>query len=354
MTLAAWLHTLDPFVFRFSGEFGIRWYGLSYALGFVVAYFLLRWMCRRGMTLIPEDRAGDVIIIGALGGVIGGRLGYVLFYQPSLLWQFSPSVPWWGVLDLMHGGMASHGGFVGAMLAAWRVSRGFKDGNGQVQGRAPVLHVMDTMALLTPTGLFLGRIANFINGELLGKIVALPGGPSPWWTVKFPQELLGDQAPALSPDQQAQLQALIHDAAPAGGPDALRTLLQRIEHGAPDLAQRIEPLISARWPSQLLQAFAEGIVLGAAIWVIARRPRLPGVITAWFLIVYGILRVVTEIWRLPDAQFAVGRPLGLSRGQWFSTAMVAVGLLLLWRIVSVGGQRLGGWSRCSADRGQHA
>lgn len=350
MTLAAWLHSLDPFVFRFSGDLGIRWYGLSYAAGFLIAWVLLRWMCRRGMTLIPEDRAGDVIIIGALGGVIGGRLGYVLFYQPALLWQFSPTFPWWGVLDLMHGGMASHGGFIGAMLAAWRVSRGFKDADGVVRGKAPLLHVMDTMALVTPTGLLLGRIANFINGELLGAIVAQPGSPSPWWSVKFPQELLlpDAQRPMLSQDQFHQLDALLRDASAGDAADRAGALIERIQHGAPDLAQRLEPLLSARYPSQLFQAMAEGVVLGAILWIIARKPRVPGVIAASFLIVYAVLRILTETVRLPDSQFAVGRPLGLSRGQWFSVGMAAVGLLILWRVISRGGQKLGGWSRAAA------
>jgi phosphatidylglycerol:prolipoprotein diacylglycerol transferase len=345
MTLAAWLHDLDPFVFRISGEFGIRWYGLSYAAGFVIAYYLLRWMCRRGMTVIPEDRAGDVIIIGALAGVIGGRLGYVLAYQPSLLWDVRPSFPWWGLLDLMHGGMASHGGFIGAAVAAWRVSRGFKETGGAVVGRAPMLHVMDVMALITPTGLLLGRIANFINGELLGAIVAAPGARAPWWSVKFPQELLDDRRPVLTPEQEASLAGLVRDFAPGDGMGGLHRLVEGVQRGAPGLAERLEPLISARFPSQLFQALAEGLVLGAAIWMVARRPRLPGVITACFLMFYGVLRIVTEVWRLPDAQFAVGRPLGLSRGQWFSLAMVALGAALLWRVASAGGQKMGGWGR---------
>lgn len=351
MTLAAWLHDLDPFLFRISGDFGIRWYGLSYALGFFLAYLLLRWMSRRGMTLIPVHRVGDVVIAGALGGVIGGRLGYVIAYQPSLFGQFTPSFPWWGVLDLMHGGMASHGGFIGAVIAAWHISRRY--GPAERGGRMPMLHVTDTMALVTPTGLMLGRLANFVNGELLGRIVAAPGQDSPWWSVKFPQELLGESPPVLSPAQAAELDRLIGQAAlPGDGPGApIQRLIEQVQHGAPGVAERLEPLLAARVPSQLVQAAAEGIVLGAVLWWVARRPRTTGVVSAWFLIAYGVLRIVTEIWRLPDAQFAVGRPMGLSRGQWFSAGMVAVGAGLLWLSVRKGGERLGGWARPAAAKG---
>jgi phosphatidylglycerol---prolipoprotein diacylglyceryl transferase len=351
MTLAAWLHTLDPFLFRVSGGFGIRWYGLSYAAGFLIAWVLLKRLARRGLVLIPPERIGDAIIVMALGAVIGGRLGYVLFYRPELLWTFEPRLPWWGVLDVASGGMASHGGMIGVIVGAWRVSRGWKDSSGTVRGRTSMLHVLDASALVAPFGLFLGRIANFINGELLGAVVAEPGRPSPWWSVKFPQEVLTEHAPPLSPEQADRLQALVDRVALPTDTffdQKYERLLAQIQQGAPDLARDLEPLLAARYPSQLFQAAAEGIVLGAVLWWVWRRPRLPGVVGCWFMITYGVLRIITELWRLPDGHLSAPRLAGLSRGQWLSVAMVGVGLLFLWWIVRRGGQKVGGWGGGSA------
>ena len=89
--LAAWLHDLSPFIVRFSPDFGIRWYGMAYATSFLLAWLMLRWLAARGATAIPRERAGDVILYGVAGVVLGGRLGYVLIYQQSLLWTFTSS-----------------------------------------------------------------------------------------------------------------------------------------------------------------------------------------------------------------------------------------------------------------------
>jgi phosphatidylglycerol:prolipoprotein diacylglycerol transferase len=237
---------------------------------------------------------------------------------------------------------------VGVIVAAMLIARGWKDQNGVRQGRVPVAHVMDALALVAPFGFFLGRLANFVNGELLGKIVAAPGEPAPWWAVKFPQEVLTTQGPE---GQKYQVVALMDKLGIGGATfeSQYEDLLRMIQHhGASMLRIQLEPLISARYPSQLFQAVAEGLVLGAVLWVIARRPRLPGVIAAWFLICYGVLRVVTELWRLPDPQFAVGRPGGLSRGQWLSVGMVAVGAVGLVVAVRRGGRKLGGWAHPAA------
>src|SRR5437870_1586985 len=102
--LAAWLHNLSPFALRLWDDFGLRWYGLSYAAGFLVAWLLLRFLCRRGAAPFPAERAGDVILYGVVGVVVGGRLGYVLFYDPSLLWDFGHTPPWWGLLAINRGG----------------------------------------------------------------------------------------------------------------------------------------------------------------------------------------------------------------------------------------------------------
>lgn len=351
LTLAdAWVHDLNPFVVRFTQTLGIRWYGLAYAAAFVVGYLQLRFLARRKLICVPPHRCGDVILSVIVGVVVGGRLGYVLFYEPSLLWDFSSSPPWWGVFAINRGGMASHGGMLGVIAAAWRISRGWKLPDGSIEGRCPPMHVMDVLALIAPVGLAFGRIANFVNGELLGRVVAKPGEPAPWWSVKFPQEVISEHECFRTPAQDLALDQLI---ARWTGPnpsevwtDAYQRILDAIQSGGPEgkrLAAELAPLLSARFPSQLLQALAEGLVVGAVLWTVWARPRKPGVVGAWFLISYGLLRVATEFVRLPDAQFAIQRVLGLSRGQWLSALMVAVGALVLVRVSRSRADKLGGW-----------
>lgn len=351
--LAAWLHDLSPFLVRLWGNFGLRWYGLSYAAGFFAAWVILRWLIGRGAAQVPRSRSADAIILMAIGAVVGGRLGYALIYRRELFWTFSSSLPFWELLDVTQGGMASHGGMIGVMLAAWRVSRGFRVESGQIEGRTSLLHIFDLATLMAPVGLFLGRLANFVNGELLGRVVAAPGEPSPWWSVKFPQEVLSEHAPALTIEQERSLVDLVGDVSHSSDTFAqgYERLVERIQRGAPELAQRLEPLLAARHPSQIYQAVAEGIIVGTVVWCAARRPRRPGVVSAWFLISYGVMRVVTEVWRLPDAHFSDPTPLGLSRGQWLSVAMVGAGVVLLARVRVRGGEAMGGWGRRASRAG---
>ncbi|MEM8756397.1 MAG: prolipoprotein diacylglyceryl transferase [Planctomycetota bacterium] len=353
MTLAAWLHDWDPFAFRIAGGFGIGWYGLSYIAGFALAWFAVRWLARRAYTPVPADRAFDVVMLAALGAVIGGRLGYVLLYRPALLVEFTGSPPFWGLPAINQGGMASHGGMVGVAIAAVLVSRGFKDEAGQRVGRLPLMHVADLFALAAPTGLLLGRLANFVNGELLGRVIARPGEAAPWWAVRFPQEIASEHDAGLrTPEQDAALSRLIEDYRLPDQPFGvgLDSMLGELRRGSPDVAARLEPLVSARHPSQLYQAAAEGLIVGIVVWCVARKPRLPGVAAAWFLITYGTLRIATEFVRLPDAHLAVARPLGFSRGQWLSGAMIALGVVLLVVVARRGGARLGGWRETAGDR----
>ena len=347
---AAWLHTLDPFAIRFTHSFGVRWYGLAYLAGFLVGWWLLRVMARKRWILLTPEQVGDTILALVLGVFLGGRIGYALFYQPSLFVTFSRDPPWWGMLAINQGGMASHGGMIGVILAClWSARRA---GVG-------TLHLLDAVSLVAPIGLLFGRVANFINGELLGRVVAAPGEPGPWWSVRFPQELLTGHRPRLTPDQQAQLLALLDRTSPGwdqpagvGVRGALERLIDAVQHGTPGLAEQLAPLLAARHPSQLYQALAEGPVLLAALWLIWRRPRRPGVIGAWFLMIYGVLRIGTEYWRLPDDGLAVQRVLGLSRGQWLSAVMIVAGGTVLSVIHGrTIGAPVGGWGpRRSRDR----
>jgi phosphatidylglycerol:prolipoprotein diacylglycerol transferase len=238
------------------------------------------------------------------------------------------------------------------ILAALRISRGWKTAPGERIGVCPRLHVLDMTALIAPLGLMFGRLANFVNGELLGKIVAPPGVEGPWWSVQFPQELRGwvdrgvntGHAPDLSPAQQGALDALVESAARPG--DSYAGAIDRIAEHASRHAAQLKPLLASRHPSQLYQAAAEGLVLGAVLWLVFARPRQPGVIGSVFLLAYGALRIGTELWRLPDPQFLAhdaGRPMGLSRGQWLSAGMVAAGVAALVVCMRRNVPKLGGW-----------
>ncbi|MCB9838762.1 MAG: prolipoprotein diacylglyceryl transferase [Phycisphaeraceae bacterium] len=338
-TLAAWLHDIDPFVFRITDTLGPRWYGTAYIIGFLAAWWMFRALARRGRTPLEPVQAFDLVFTIAIGVLLGGRLGYVLIYQPSLLTEFSSRAPWWGVLRINQGGMASHGGMVGVILAcAWFARK----------TKIPALHLLDLVALAAPIGLFLGRLANFVNGELLGRIVANPGEPSPWWSVKFPQEILTLHPTGRTAAQDELLVRLLeaHQLATESdlGPAAQR-VVEGVQRGDRSIIEQIEPLLSARVPSQLIQALAEGIVLFVALWLIWSKPRKPGVIGAWFLILYGVGRIITEIWRLPDDHLLDPRPLGMSRGQWLSALMVLIGVAALLFVQRRAVERIGGWRK---------
>lgn len=198
-----------------------------------------------------------------------------------------------------------------------------------------------------------------MNGELLGRVVAKPGETGPWWAVRFPQEHLSGHAPDLSEAQQLELGRLVmesrlpDDSEKYWFEDAYPRVLDKLQSGGAEVsrevAERLEPLVSARHPSQLYQALAEGLVTLIVVWLVARKPRVPGVIGAWFLITYGIGRIVTEFWRLPDDHFTgkgafdLAQPLGLSRGQWLSVGMVVFGAGLLVWLLKRGGPRMMGW-----------
>ncbi len=332
MTDAAHYHSLSPIAVDL-GFFAVRWYGLSYVLGFVCAYVILRVMAKRGLIAVPPHRVADMMVYIIFGVLIGGRLGYALLgYDPSLLWTFSDSFPYWNLLAIHKGGMASHGGMIGVLIASWFVSRGFKNADGTIEGRTDWRNVVDMLSLCVPIGFFFGRIANYVNGELLGKVIAPPGQPGPWYAVRFPQELLGwssaqshaRHTPDLSDAQHDRLVALVADSMKPS--DTWSSALERVVAKAAHYRDQLEPLLAARHPSQLYAALLEGLAVGVTVWIVAARPRKPGVVGGWWLLSYGLARILDEFWRLPDAQFEVERPLGLSRGQWFSVAMVVAGV----------------------------
>ena len=259
ITLAIPFPAIDPVLVQI-GPFAIRWYALAYIGGLVLGWQYLRRIVQRpGWRMTPED-VDDLLVYVTLGVVLGGRIGYVLFYQPGYYLGHPLEA-----LAVWQGGMSFHGGMLGSILAmllfAWR--RGL-----------PALDVLDGVATVAPIGLFFGRLANFVNGELWGRTTDLP------WGMVFP-------------------------------------------HAGP------EP----RHPSQLYEAFLEGLVLFLILDRLARLPRTPetyGRLGGAFLLGYGLFRFLIEFAREPDVQlgFLVG---GLTMGQLLSLPMIAVGLFAVGR-----------------------
>ncbi|NRA57305.1 MAG: prolipoprotein diacylglyceryl transferase [Phycisphaerales bacterium] len=348
-TLAAWLHDWDPVAFRL-GPATIYWYGFSYVVGFALAWLLLRVVAWRGLTPIPGSVIGDIVLFGGIGGVIGGRLGYAFVYKPSLLTDFSSGFPFWGVLNIVGGGMASHGGMVGvlaglALLGVIMRRRAAKEDLPQL-ANVPTLHLVDTACAVVPIGLMCGRLANFINGELLGKIVVAPDDKMPWWAVRFPHEIISRYGTGEISGAQivrateavgmSQMEMLTPDGE-TRFIEAYAALLEQLRNGTTEqqrvAANFMQEFVNARHPSQLYQAALEGPLLLLALAIIWAKPRIAGVVMAWFMILYGVGRIATEFFRLPDAGFVTARPLGLSRGQWLSVALVMGGVGLLAFVV---------------------
>ena len=292
--LAYYLHDLNPLIFRIYDNVGPRWYGLAYVLAFISSYLLFFWLAKRGFADLPAERVGDFITGCALFGVIiGGRLGYVFFYKPEMLRE--PL----SILRVWEGGMSSHGGMLGLLLFTFYYSHRHK---------ISWTNLGDNLVVTAPIGLFFGRCANFINGELYGRITNLP------WAMQFPKELLDHPAEA---DRAIATCAQIDPSLTT--PDAIIGAVYR----QPKVATALRSILTPRHPSQLYEAFFEGIVLFAVLWFVRMRTRQPnGVLTGLFFVLYAIFRIVIEYFREPDA--ALIGP--FTRGQFFSFFLIAIGI----------------------------
>lgn len=298
---AYYVHNLDPFIFRITGNVGPRWYGMAYVLAFVFAYLLLRVLSRRGYLDLPLSALGDFVTWVAFFGVmIGGRIGYVIFYKPEMLRD--PL----SILRVWEGGMSSHGGIIGVVVFTLIYSRRHK---------LPWTNPGDNLCVVAPIGLFLGRCANFINGELYGRVTSVS------WAMQFPKELL-DAGNAAEADRAL---AACQQVDPS-----LRSVESIIEsvRTNPRIADALRGILTPRHPSQLYEAALEGVVLFAILWFVRTRFRTPnGFITGLFLIVYSILRIIVENFREPDAPL-VGM---FTRGQFFSFFTIAIGIgFIVW------------------------
>ncbi|MGE0762074.1 MAG: prolipoprotein diacylglyceryl transferase [Bdellovibrionales bacterium] len=363
--MATYVHDLDPFAIQFSKALeigplhldGIRWYGLAYLAGFLCTYLAIRYMAKQQTTPMKVDEVADFITMGAVGVMAGGRLGYCLFYSPQLLIDFSLTPPFWGVLKVYEGGMSSHGGILGVILVClwWARSR-----------KVDAFHIFDLVALGGGIGFFFGRIANFINGELWGR--EAPAGLS--WAVKFPQEMYGwtrdnlmklmEIAPAVNAlgsvtNSKGETISLNADLWRSWVQnyrtdvqswnmvnEVVEKLIVATQTGQMQVIQALEPFLTARYPSQLIQSFLEGFLVFAVLAILWLKPRKPGVIGAGFGIGYAVARIIGEQFRMPDAQIGF-QWLGLTRGQWLSILMLAFVVVYTVYILKRSSKPMGGW-----------
>ena len=249
---------IDPVFFRL-GALEFRWYGLMYIIGFVAAYCIINAEVQRRKLPLSKDDVADLIFAVALGVILGGRTGYVLFYN---LAEYAAHPL--KVFAVWEGGMSFHGGLTGACLGGFWFAR---------KKKIACITVADLCFLTAPIGLGLGRIGNFINGELYGRVTDVP------WGMVFPDPRAGNLP---------------------------------------------------RHPSQLYEAFLEGPVIFFILRVLGRRECPAGVISWAFITLYGIFRFFVEFFREPDIQlgFVVGR---FSMGQLLSFPMALVGAIMVWR-----------------------
>ena len=249
----------DPIAVQ-AGPLAVHWYGLMYLIGFTLFYLLGLYRCRQEWRGITKANLEDLLFVGMVGVIVGGRLGFVLLYQPEYYLTHPLEI-----FAVWQGGMSAHGGFIGVILAlfyfAWR-------------NKKSILTVGDFVAPLVPLGFFFGRLGNFINGELWGRVASadLP------WSMIFPQA--GDGVP--------------------------------------------------RHASQLYEATLEGLVLFFVVWIYSIKKRPAGAVSGLFLFGYGLARFVVEFFREPDSYLGL-QALDLSRGQWLSLPMIIIGAgLWIW------------------------
>ena len=251
---------IDPIAVQI-GPFAIRWYALAYIAGIVMGWRYALRLCRDIPRLVTPEQMDDFILWLTLGIILGGRIGYVLFYNPMHFLSHPLEIP-----ALWHGGMSFHGGLIGVLLAMFLFAR--KRG-------IRFFALADVVAVCVPFGLFFGRLANFINGELYGRVSDAP------WAIVFPSR----------------------DAGPL-----------------------------PRHPSQLYEGFLEGVVLFAILWLLMRRGARQkiGMLSGVFLIGYGCARFVVEFAREPDVQLGY-LAFGLTMGQYLTLPMLACGAFLVIR-----------------------
>jgi phosphatidylglycerol:prolipoprotein diacylglycerol transferase len=297
---ATYVHNLNPVILRITDAIQLRWYGLAYLAGFLGGFLLLRHLAKRGLWVLKPEKTGDFIAAAALFGVfLGGRLGSVLFYQiPEAGWERLKEDPLM-VLRVWEGGMASHGGILGLVIFTWFYAW---------KHRVTWTGLGDGLCVVAPVGLFFGRIANFINGELYGRVAE---GVS--WAVKFPLAL----AEETRETQDAAWQACAEiDPRVLDSYDSVERLAA-MARTSPEMTAKLGEFLTPRHPSQIYAALLEGAALFAILWWVRTRfPKAPdGLLTGLFFLFYAVFRIFDEQFREPDADlvgpFTMGQYLSL-------------------------------------------
>jgi phosphatidylglycerol---prolipoprotein diacylglyceryl transferase len=274
-----YIHNINPIVFEIGGPLAVRWYGISYLLGFIASILLLRSWSKRGEFEVPVPEVSNFVVLLAFFGVfLGGRLGYVLFYGfDSFLADPLYAFRVW------EGGMASHGGFIGVILfILWYAKKHHHS----------FWNLTDNMAATTSLGFAFGRLANFVNGELWGRVTNVG------WGIVFPQE-------------------------------------QGLHYGQYTLEQIRALDLPARHPSQLYQAFAEGFLVFGIMMLLRRTAwgKRPGALSASYLVLYALARIGMEFFREPDSAVYLG---WLTKGQLYSALMILGALIIAWKMQLAG------------------
>jgi len=259
------------------GPVQVRWYGIMYVIGIAVAWWLGNRRRAAGRLPVSADEFSDLTFYGALGVILGGRIGYMVFYDTAELIHHPLSL-----FRVWEGGMSFHGGLLGVLLAVlWWARR----------NKLNFFDAVDFVAPLVPIGLGLGRLGNFIGGELWGRHTDLP------WGMIFPRSL-----EALGKTTEELYQMYL----------------------AGDLDR------AARHPSQLYEFCLEGVVLFTVLWIYSRKPRPRYAVSGLFALLYGLFRFAVEFVREPDVQLGFIAFDWLTMGQILSLPLILVGIFLLW------------------------
>lgn len=323
----------DPVLLEIPGlPIDIRWYGLMYVVGFIVAQWILMRLARARLLPLKPEAVPDLILWLVLGVLLGGRIGYALFYDNALLDPLK-------LVQLWKGGLSFHGGLLGVVVALAWFSR---------RHRVPTARMADACALAVCPGIFAVRMANFINGELFGRKT---GAETPG-AMRFPTDpvalhAMGLDHPGLSMrDKELAIQVAFDH---LEWQDVADRVSRADAHGRAlpweDIRPRLDweavrEQVPFRHPSQLYEGLGEGVLVGLMLLGIylatRRRPLGPGAYGGLFLIGYGVVRFFIEFLRMPDVQFRdaddpVGTVfLGMTMGQTLCVGMVLAGGLMLW------------------------
>jgi len=327
--LATYIHDLDPVIFSLTDSIKLRWYGLAYLMAFVVGYLLLKWMGDRKLWVLPGKVAGDFIAYAAFFGVfLGGRIGNVLVYQREEFFE-NPGM----IFKVWEGGMASHGGILGLMIFTFVYSR---------MKKVSWTGIGDGLCVVAPLGVMFGRLANFINGELYGRV---DRGFA--WAMKFPDTLFDKGTESYgaegewfrSGEAQYAAAKASDGGAYAGFYEKMTTeggvtagqqveALQLAIREEPGVKEAVGEFLLPRYPSQLFQAAGEGLCLFLILWFArVKFPKLAhGVLTGLFFIFYAVFRISMEQFREPEISNVNALGIEMTMGQFLSVFMIFIGV----------------------------